>query len=201
MWEVVGWGRKSYLGLAEIVSFSSRDFSRRNKHDSFWLAVSTGYFYILFLWAIAFSDFLLLEISKHLVLPLSNTTFRANSHADDRFYKYLYLFQILYSMKSVFIKIHVTVFYIQVWLKCETFLLFFLIEAMVYRKKHFIGEINFFRSLKNKTKELHVLQTWGYNLDPRASFRGKKKAKRRPWNTSNTWLKFTQIEGIFFRIN
>ena len=46
---IVGWCRKSYLGPAEILSFSSRDLSRRNKHDSFWLAVSTGYFYILFL--------------------------------------------------------------------------------------------------------------------------------------------------------
>ena len=51
---VSGWGGcglgscGSYLGPAEISSFSSRDLSRLNKHDSFWLAVSTGYFYILF---------------------------------------------------------------------------------------------------------------------------------------------------------
>ena len=32
---VVGWGRMSYLGPAEISSFSSQDLSRRNKHDSF----------------------------------------------------------------------------------------------------------------------------------------------------------------------
>ena len=32
-WGVVGWGRKSYLGPAEIASFSSRDFSRSNKHE------------------------------------------------------------------------------------------------------------------------------------------------------------------------
>ena len=53
-WGVVGWGRKSYLGPAEIPSLSSRDLNRRNKHDSFWLVLSTGYFYILFLWAIVF---------------------------------------------------------------------------------------------------------------------------------------------------
>ena len=81
-------------------SFSSRDLYRRNKHDSFWLVVSTGYFYILFLWAIVVSDFLPLEIHKHLVLPLSSITFTANSQADNHFYKYIYLFQILYSMKS-----------------------------------------------------------------------------------------------------
>ena len=98
-WGIVGWGRKSYLGPAEISSFSSRDLSRRNKHDSIWL-VSTGYFYILFLWAIVVSDFLPLEIHKHLVLPLSSITFTANSQADNHFYKYIYLFllfQVLYS--------------------------------------------------------------------------------------------------------
>ena len=28
-----------------------------------------------------------------------------------------------------------------------------------------------------------------------------RKAKKRPWNTSNAWLESAQIEGIFFRIN
>ena len=28
-----------------------------------------------------------------------------------------------------------------------------------------------------------------------------KKVKNRPWNTSNTWLKFSKTKGIFFRIN
>ena len=101
-WGAVGWGRKSYLGPAEFASFSSRDLSWRNKHDSFWLVVSTGYFYILFLWAIVVSDFLPLEIHEHLVLPLSSITFTTNSQAYNHFYEYIYLFQILYSMKSVF---------------------------------------------------------------------------------------------------
>ena len=35
-WGVAGWVRKSYWGPAEIASFSSRDFRRRNKHDTFW---------------------------------------------------------------------------------------------------------------------------------------------------------------------
>ena len=39
------------------------------------------------------------------------------------------------------------------------------------------------------------------NLDPSASFRYKRKAKKRPWNTLITWSKFAQMEGIFFRIN
>ena len=63
-------GRKSYLGPAEITSFYSRDLRRHNKHNSVWLVVSTGYFYILVLWAIVLSDFLPWEIHKHLVLPL-----------------------------------------------------------------------------------------------------------------------------------
>ena len=99
-WGVVGRGRTSYQGPAEISSFSNLDLSRGNKHDSFWLVVSTGYFYILFLWAIVVSDFLPLEIHKHLVLPLSSITFTANSQADNHFYKYIYLFllfQVLYS--------------------------------------------------------------------------------------------------------
>ena len=80
---VVGWDRKLYLGPAEITSFSSRDLRRRNKHNSFWFVVSTGYFYILFLGAIV-SDFL------PLVLPLSTITFTAKSQADKHFYKYIY---------------------------------------------------------------------------------------------------------------
>ena len=39
------------------------------------------------------------------------------------------------------------------------------------------------------------------NLVTSTSFCYKRKAKKRPWNTSNTWLKFAQIEDIFFRIN
>ena len=99
-WGVVGWGRKSYFGPAEITSFFSWELSRRNKRDSFWFVVSTGYFYFLFLWVIVVSDFLPLEIHKHLVLPLSSITFTANSQADNHFYKYIYLFllfQVLYS--------------------------------------------------------------------------------------------------------
>ena len=111
---------------AEISSFSSRDLSRRNKHDSIWL-VSTRYFYILFLWAIVVSDFLPLEIHKHLVLPLSSITFTANSRADNHFYKYISLLQILYNMKSE------KVFHIQVWFKYENGL-----------QKKFYKKIDFF---------------------------------------------------------
>ena len=99
---VVGWGRKSYLRTAEIVSYSSRDFSRNNKHDTFCHVVLTGYFYFLFLWAIAVPDFLPLEIYNNLGLSLFTITFKVNSHAGNHFYKYMYLFQILYSMKSGF---------------------------------------------------------------------------------------------------
>ena len=44
-----GWGRKSYLGPAEIASFSSRYFSQSNKYDIFLHVVLTRYFYVLFL--------------------------------------------------------------------------------------------------------------------------------------------------------
>ena len=45
---VVGLGRKSCFGSAKIASFSGQDFSRRNKHDTFWHFVSPGYLYVLF---------------------------------------------------------------------------------------------------------------------------------------------------------
>ena len=141
-WGVVGWGRKSYLGPAEMSSFSSRDLYRRNKHDSFWLVVSTGYFYILFLWAIVVSDFLPLEIHKHLVLPLSSITFTANSRADNHFYKYISLLQILYNMKSE------KVFHIQVWFKYENGL-----------QKKFYKKNRFFSVDYVKINELHVVHT------------------------------------------
>ena len=35
----------------------------------------------------------------------------------------------------------------------------------------------------------------------RASFHYKRKVKERLWDTSNTWLKFAQLEGIFFKTN
>ena len=73
----------------------------RNKHDTFWHVVTTGYFYVSFLWTIAVSDSYLLEIYKNLGFLLSTITFTVNSHADNHFFKYIYLFQILYSLKSV----------------------------------------------------------------------------------------------------
>ena len=35
-WGVMRWDTKSYLGPVEIASFSSRDFSWSNKHDTFY---------------------------------------------------------------------------------------------------------------------------------------------------------------------
>ena len=99
-WGVVGRSRKSYLGAAEIAFFSGLGFSQSNKHDTLWHVV-TGYFCVLFLWTIAISDFWLLEIYKNLGFLLSTITFTVNSHADNHFFKYIYLFQILYSLKSV----------------------------------------------------------------------------------------------------
>ena len=95
------WIKDGGLGH-KIASFSSWDFSWSNTHDIFWHFVSNGYFYVLFLWAIAVSDFCPLEIYKNLGLPVSTATFAVNNQADNHCYKYIYLFQILYSMKSVF---------------------------------------------------------------------------------------------------
>ena len=77
------------------------------------LACCIDWIFLRFIfWAIVL-DFLPLEIYKHLVLPLSSITFTANSQADNHFYKYIYWFQILLSMKSVF--------YLKCTLKCFIF--------------------------------------------------------------------------------
>ena len=93
-----------------------RDLSQRNKHDSFWHVVSTGHFYVLFLWAIFVSDFLPLEIYKNLVIPLPSITFAANSQADNHFYKNISLFQICIIQYEIsfFMKIHVKDFHIHI---------------------------------------------------------------------------------------
>ena len=67
---------------------------------------------------IAASDFRSSEIFKNLGLSLPTITFLVNSRADNHFYKYIYLLQILYSM-TFYIKIHIKVFYVQIWSKCE----------------------------------------------------------------------------------
>ena len=147
-WGVVGWGRKSYLGSAEISSFSNRDLTRRNQHDLFWLIVSTGYVYILFLWAIVVSDCPPLEIHEHLARPLSSIIFTVNRQADKDFYTYIYLFllfQVLYSnglqkkLKMVYM----------VYFKWFT-------EKTLYKKN------SFFSVDYVKISELHVVHTWSH---------------------------------------
>ena len=95
-----GLGQKILFRASWNLIFSSRDLTRRNQNDSFWLVVLTGCFYILFLWAIVVSDSPALEIHKHLALPLSRIIFTANRQVDDHFHKYIHLFllfQVLYN--------------------------------------------------------------------------------------------------------
>ena len=63
------------------------------------LDISTFHFYEPSLFQIFFP----LELCKHLVLPLYSIIFRANSQADNHFYEYIYLFQTLYNIESVFL--------------------------------------------------------------------------------------------------
>ena len=145
-WGVVGLDAKSYLGAVAIASFSNQDFSRSNKHDTFYIlacCINWMFLHFIFMSHCCFRLFPL-EIYKNVDIPLSTITFTANSHADNHFYKYIYLCQILYSMKFL-IKIHVKVltkvFYIHIWFKYETPLLFFsnkdhgLHKKILYRKK------------------------------------------------------------------
>ena len=108
------------------------------------------YFYVLFLWAMAITDFRPLEIYKNLGFPLFTITFTANSHANN------HLLQIFIELPwniiqyeiTFFINIYVKVFYIQIRFKYETQLLFFLI-TMVYRKSFYRKKVFFFRLCKN----------------------------------------------------
>ena len=133
-------------------------------HSTFWHIVSTGCFYVLFSWAITVSDFRLLEIYKNLDLPFSTITFTVNSNADNHFYKYICLCQILCSTKQFFIKIHIKVltkvFYIQTWFLCETLLLRFLRGTMVCIKKLLIETKQFFAVDYVKFIELHIVHIW-----------------------------------------
>ena len=60
----------------------------------------------------AVSDFRPLGIYKNLGLPLSTITLTVNSHADNHFYKYIYFFQILYSMNQFFLLKYTLKFFI-----------------------------------------------------------------------------------------
>ena len=51
------------------------------------------------------------------------------------------------------------VFYIQIWFKWETQLLFFLIRTMVYRKKIFTEKNSIFAVDYVKIIELHIVHT------------------------------------------
>ena len=113
-----GLGQKVLFRASWNRIFFHQDLSRSNKHDRFWHFVLTGYFYIL--WAIAVSDFLPLKVYKNLGLPLSSINFMFNSHADNHFYKYIYVSNIIQYEISFFIKIHVEICYIQIWFKRET---------------------------------------------------------------------------------
>ena len=58
--------------------------------------------------------------------------------------------------------------------------------------------LNLLLIIRNPTPRFRISTDMQINLDPSACFLYKRKAKKRPWNTSNTLLKkFTQIEGIF----
>ena len=86
------------------------------------------------------------------ILP-STITFTVNSHADNDFYKYFYLFQVLCSLKSVFLIKHTLSFgqgfLYSNWFKCETPLVFFLMRAMAF----FVVDCQ-------KIIELHIAHTW-----------------------------------------
>ena len=90
-------GAESFIqGQLKLHPFPRQDVSWSNMHDTFWHVLSTRYFYVLFLWTIAvsdFSDFHPLEIHKNLGLPLSTITVTVKSHTDNHFYNILIWFK------------------------------------------------------------------------------------------------------------
>ena len=141
-------GQKVLFRSAVISSFSSRDLSRRNKRDWFWIVVSTGYFYILFLWAIVVSDFPPFKIHKHLVLPLSSITFTVNSQADNYFYKYKFICFSCFKYYTV----------IMVYRKNWKWSAWYISNGL--QKKLFIEKNRFFSVDYVKINELHVVHIW-----------------------------------------
>ena len=138
---MVEWDRKSYSGPAEIASFSRHDFIRSNKHGTFWRILLTGYFYILFVRATAVSDFHPLGIYKNPGPPLPTITFTVNSHTDNHFHRYIYLFQYYTVWNQFFIKIHIKVFIFKFDLNfLNSFFFLVQIKTIIYRKKHFIAK-------------------------------------------------------------
>ena len=134
-WGVVGWGRNYYLGPTVI--FSNWDLRWRNKHDSFWLVVSAGYFYILFLWAIVVSD-----LFSCLVSLLQPTTKQITISIN------IFICLKFYTVWNQII--HFKVFNIQVRFKCENGL----------RKNSLWKKIDIFSVDYVKINELHVVHTW-----------------------------------------
>ena len=86
-----------------------------------------------------------------------------------------------------------------------------LVTFLHLRKKFFRDTLNLFERsfLVKENVVLHCnfeevslfILNLHLNLVPSASFCYNRKAEKKPWNTSNRWIKFGQIEEIFFRIN
>ena len=144
----MGWCRSSFIGPAEVASFSTRDFSRSNKHDTLTCSID---------WI--FLRFILMSHSYYRFSSLRPSFvyyyFIVNSHVNNHFCKYI-CFKYYTVSNHFFIKTHVEVFYIQIWFKRETQLLFFLI-IMVCRKslyRKIVFSVDYVKII-----ELHVVHT------------------------------------------
>ena len=137
--------RKSHLGPAEIASFSSQDFSRNNKHDTFW-HVSTGYFYVL--WAIAFQIFVSWRFITTLTFPCLLSLLQSTST------------QITISINIIICFKYYTVWKYSCLLK-YMLRFFIFIRIVVYRKKLLIKKTNFLFPVDYvKITEFYIVQTW-----------------------------------------
>ena len=94
------WGEAESIVVLKSDLFSARILTEAMiMTHSDMLYLLDIYIHILFLWAIAVSNFRPLEIYRNFSLLLSTITCTVSSHADNHFCEYIHLFQILYSMK------------------------------------------------------------------------------------------------------
>ena len=124
-----------------------------------------------------------LEIYKNLCPPLHTITFTVNKHADNHFYKHIYLLQILYIMKSVFLLRYMWRFFIFKFDLNVKHLLFFQI------KKHDLPTKTFFRKQYETIIELHAVHMRSHAIWVTGVIKSTKKINKTKTFWKNNFFK------------
>ena len=156
----MGCGRKSYLGPAEIASFSSRDFSRSSKHGIFWHAPSTGYFYVLLLCFRFLSLGNLQKLRLSLRLSVSQSTATQITTSTNRFTCSKYYPVWNQFLIKINVKVLIKDFYIQIWFKFVFTFTFIFTKKQWSTEKRTLEKNSFFAVEYVKTIELYIVHIW-----------------------------------------